>query len=275
MSIKLVAVDMDGTLLNENNILSPKTIKVVKAAKKHGVKVVLCTGRPLTGVMPFLKELGLTEATDYVITFNGALVQNTATGEILVRHTLARDQYLELETLSRQIGSHLHAEDDQFIYTANRDISPYTVGESALVNMPVRFRHVDEIAPNKAFSKVMLIDEPAVLAEAKTKIPADFFDRYQFVQSEAYFLEVLNKNAGKGNGLRDLANALNIDQSEVMAIGDQGNDLSMLEYAGFPVAMDNAIPELKKIAKVVTKSNHEGQDGVAYAIETYAFESQA
>ncbi|KRM24496.1 sugar-phosphatase [Latilactobacillus graminis] len=275
MSIKLVAVDMDGTLLNENNILSPRTIKVVKAAKKHGVKIVLCTGRPLTGVTPFLKTLGLTEASDYVITFNGALVQNTATGEILVRHTLSHNQYLELETLARQIGSHLHAEDDQFIYTANRNLSPYTVSESALVNMPIRFRHVDEIDPDKVFSKVMLIDEPAILAEAKMKIPAEFFKRYQFVQSEAYFLEVLNKNAGKGNGLRDLADALNIDQTEVMAIGDQGNDLSMLEYAGFPVAMENAIPELKKIAKVVTKSNREGQDGVAHAIETYAFTPNA
>lgn len=270
MSIKLVAVDMDGTLLNENNVLTPKTIEVVKAAKAQGIKVVLCTGRPLTGVTPFLHELGLTDSSDYVITFNGALVQNTATGEILVRHTLTHAQYLELETLSRTIGVHLHAEDDQFIYTANRDISPYTIGESALVNMPIKFRHVDEIAPDKAFSKVMLIDDPEVLAEGKAKIPADFFDRYQFVQSEPYFLEVLNTKAGKGNGLRDLANALNIDQSEVMAVGDQGNDLSMLAYAGLPVAMDNAIPELKKIAKVITKSNHLGQDGVAYAIEKYA-----
>ena len=117
MSIKLVAVDMDGTLLNENNVLSPKTIEVVKAAKAQGIKVVLCTGRPLTGVTPFLHELGLTDSSDYVITFNGALVQNTATGEILVRHTLTHAQYLELETLSRTIGVHLHAEDDQFIYT--------------------------------------------------------------------------------------------------------------------------------------------------------------
>jgi len=274
MSIKLVAVDMDGTLLNENNVLSPKTIKVVKTAKTQGIKVVLCTGRPLTGVTPFLQELGLTEASDYVITFNGALVQNTASGEILVRHTLTHTQYLEIESLSRQIGVHLHAEDDQFIYTANRDISRYTTGESALVNMPIKFRHVDEIAPDKAFSKAMLIDEPAILAEAKAKIPEHIFNEYQFVQSEPYFLEVLNKNAGKGNGLRDLANALGIQQDEVMAVGDQGNDLSMLEYAGLPVAMDNAIPELKAIAKVITKSNHLGQDGVAYAIEQHALSTK-
>ncbi|KRL61545.1 sugar-phosphatase [Latilactobacillus fuchuensis] len=274
MSIKLVAVDMDGTLLNENNVLSPKTIKVVKTAKTQGIKVVLCTGRPLTGVTPFLQELGLTEASDYVITFNGALVQNTASGEILVRHTLTHNQYLEIESLSRQIGVHLHAEDDQFIYTANRDISRYTTGESALVNMPIKFRHVDEIAPDKAFSKAMLIDEPAILAEAKAKIPEHIFNEYQFVQSEPYFLEVLNKNAGKGNGLRDLANALGIQQAEVMAVGDQGNDLSMLEYAGLPVAMDNAIPELKAIAKVITKSNHLGQDGVAYAIEQHALSTK-
>lgn len=275
MSIKLVAVDMDGTLLNEHKQLSPKTIQVVKAAKKQGVKVVLCTGRPLTGVTPFLKELGLTEASDYVITFNGALVQNTASGEILVRHTLTHAQYLEIESLSRQIGTHLHVEDDQFIYTANRDISPYTTGESTLVNMPIKFRHVDEIAPDKAFSKAMLIDDPEILAEGKAKIPADFFERYQFVQSEPYFLEVLNKKAGKGSGLSDLATALELTADQVMAIGDQGNDLSMLAYAGCPVAMDNAIPELKKLAKFVTKSNLLGQDGVAYAIEKFALQEQA
>ncbi|KRM71272.1 sugar-phosphatase [Lacticaseibacillus brantae] len=264
MSIKLVAIDMDGTLLNEHGQLNPATINAVKAAKVAGVKIVLCTGRPLPGIQQFLPELELNEPGDYAITYNGALVQHTSDGHVLAKHTLTYADYLRIEYVAQLIGVHSHAEDEVAIYTANHDISSYTVNEVALVNMPLKFQTADQFSRDHVFSKMMLIDDPEILAAAQKNLPADIKEDYYLVNSEPYYLEVLNKKASKGNGLADLANHLGIDVSETMAIGDQANDLSMLEYAGTAVAMGNAIDAVKNIANVVTETNI--NDGVAKAI---------
>ena len=269
MSIRLIAIDMDGTLLNENNLLTPTTIATIKEAKTRGIKIVLCSGRPLTGLQPFFKPLGLTAPGDYAITYNGAMVQHADTGEILLQHSLSYQDYVELTALAAKLGVHSHAEDEARMYTPDRDISEYSVRESYLVNMPLSYRLPTEFAQDKQFAKVMFIDDPKILAAAQAKIPAEFFARYYFVNSEPFFLEALNKKASKGNAVSDLAAHLGYTMDMVMAIGDQANDLPMIEAAGLGVAMGNAIPEVKAAAQVTTATNAE--DGVAKAIRTYAF----
>jgi len=96
MAIKLVAIDIDGTLVTDDKQLTNETITAINAATAQGVKVVLCTGRPLNGVQAYLKKLGLADqAESYVITFNGSLVQNT-NGDIIVRHTVAFNDYIDI-----------------------------------------------------------------------------------------------------------------------------------------------------------------------------------
>ncbi|RRK10376.1 sugar-phosphatase [Lactiplantibacillus garii] len=267
MSVKLIAIDMDGTLLNEHSELNPATIEAVHAAKAQGIKVVICTGRPLSGVTPFLKQLDLSGDDNYVITFNGSMAQ-TVTGKIITSLTLSHEDYIDIEALSRKLNIHCHVESEDHIYTANRDISPYTVGESSLVNMQIRYRTPDEMRPDLPIVKAMLIDHPDLLEAASQKIPTSFHDRFHIVRSAPYFLEILNNQASKGRTLKALAEYLHFNAAEVMAIGDQGNDLSMLEYATNSVAMGNGIPEAKQIAKYETKTNVE--DGVAYAIRQWA-----
>jgi len=269
MTIKLIAIDMDGTLLNEHGDLNPETIKTVKEAKERGIKIVLCTGRPLMGIERFLPVLELDQVGDYAITYNGALVQHTADGHVIAKHTLTYDDYLRIEYTARRLGVHSHAEDEKYIYTANHDISRYTIHEVELVNMPLRFQTADQFDRGHIFSKVMLIDEPDILAAAQQKLPADFATDYYVVNSEPFYLEVLNKHANKGSGLASLAEHLGLTAAEVMAIGDQANDLTMLEYADTAIAMGNAIPEVKAVATAVTATNRE--DGVAQAIQRYAF----
>lgn len=267
MKIKLIAIDIDGTLLNEKNELAQATIEAVQAARDAGIKVVLCTGRPLTGVKGYLDQLGLSGDDQYVVTFNGALAQ-TISGKVLVHHTLDYDQYRKLEQLSHQLGTHFHIETDQHIYTANKNISDYTIGEAFLVKMSVRYREVSEMPADLTVSKVMFIDHPAIINQAVSQLPDDFKDDFYFVQSEPFFLEAMNKAASKGNTITGLAADLGIDISDVMAIGDQGNDLSMIQAAGFGVAMGNGIDEVKDAAQAVTLTNRE--DGVAAAIRKYA-----
>ena len=269
MSIKMIAIDMDGTLLDPNQQLTAETIKTVKEAKTHGIKIVLCTGRPLTGLEQFFGPLGLVDPGDYAITYNGAMVQHADTKEILLQHSLSYDDFVDLTALANRLNVHSHAEDADYMYTPNADISKYSVRESYLVNMPMFYRLPDQFPHDKQFAKVMFIDEPDVLAAATAKIPADYFERYYFVNSEPFFLEALNKNASKGNAVTDLAQKLGYSMDEVMAIGDQANDLPMIKAAGCGVAMGNAIEEVKAHAQVITATNAE--NGVAKAIQQYAF----
>ncbi|WP_318767185.1 sugar-phosphatase [Lactiplantibacillus carotarum] len=267
MSVKLIAIDMDGTLLNEHSALNPATIAAINAAKAQGIKVVLCTGRPLSGVSPFLTQLGITGDDNYVITFNGSMAQ-TITGKIITSLTLTHNDYIDVEALSRKLAVHCHVESEDHIYTANRDISPYTVGESSLINMQIRYRTPEEMRPDLPIVKAMFIDTPALIDAAVAALPTAFNERFHIVRSAPYFLEILNNQASKGQTLKALAEYLGLTADNVMAIGDQGNDLSMLTYATHSVAMGNAIPEAKQIAKYETKTNVE--DGVAHAINTWA-----
>ncbi|GEN95064.1 sugar-phosphatase [Pediococcus ethanolidurans] len=266
MAIKLVAIDLDGTLLTDEKQITDKTVTVIKQASQKGVKIVLCTGRPLTGVAEHLKKLGLAGSDQYVITYNGALVQ-TIEGHTIIRHTLNYNDYTDLEALSRKLRSHFHVETENHIYTANKNLSPYTIGESFYVRMGIRYRAVSEMPTSLKIPKGMFIDPPEKITALRHKIPQTFLDNYYFVQSEPYFLEVLNKSASKGHALRDLAKRLKLKPENLMAIGDQGNDLSMLKVAGTPVAMANAISEAKQLATFITASNEE--DGVAKAIQKF------
>jgi hypothetical protein len=113
----------------------------------------------------------------------------------------------------------------------------------------------------------MMIDEPAILDKAIARIPADVKEKYTVLKSAPYFLEILDKRVNKGTGVKALADTLGIQPKEIMTLGDQENDIAMIEYAGMGVAMENAIPAVKEVANFVTKSNLE--DGVAYAIEKF------
>ena len=193
MSIKLVAVDIDGTLLTNDRKVTPEVFEAVQEAKKQGVKVIIATGRPIPGVQPLLNELNLKEEGDYVITFNGGLVQDTSTGENIITETMTYEDYLDIEFLSRKLDVHMHAITKQGIYTANRNIGKYTVHESSLVNMPIFYRTPEEMG-DKEIIKMMYIDEPEVLDAAIEKIPQEFFDKYTIVKSTPFYLEFMTKS---------------------------------------------------------------------------------
>lgn len=267
MSIKLIAIDIDGTLLDPNNQLTQANIDAIQAAEKAGIKVVLCTGRPLSGVQPYLDQLKISGSDQYAITFNGAMVQNLD-GKVIVNHTLSFDDFLETEMLGRKLNVHYQIETTDKIYAVNKSISPYTTAESFLVRLPVEYMTPEDFSDQIVMSKAMYVDFPEVISRVKPQLPASLSDHLSVVQSATYFIEIMNKKATKGNALSDLASALNFSASEVMAIGDNGNDLSMIEYAGTGVAMGNAIPEIKEVAQQVTSSN--ADNGVAQAIKNYA-----
>lgn len=264
MSIKLIAIDMDGTMLNSHHAISPRVKEMIKTAKDHGIKVAICTGRPYSGAAGYFEELGLSD--DFVICYNGAIVQHIKSGEQIAHYSLTHEDFLEIDTMARRLDVHLHLMDDKFIYTSNRDISPYTVRESFLVGMPVKYRTQEEITPDFSIIKMMMIDEETILDEAIAKLPDWFFEKYTALRSADFYFEILNKETDKGRGLERLAEHLGISQSETMAIGDNENDLAMIRYAGTGVAMGNAIQSVKDAADVIVADND--HDGVAEAIQS-------
>lgn len=266
MDIKLIAIDIDGTLLNENNELAQPTIDAITTARNKDVKIVLCTGRPLSGVQPYLDKLQISGGDEFAITFNGAMAQ-TLDGTVMVNHTITYEDFLETEMLSRKLKVNYQIETTDSIYTTNRDTNPYGIAESFLVRLPIKFRSPEEIPRDLVMSKAMFVDFPKNITEANKLIPDKLRKDMYVVQTEPFFIEMMNKQASKGKTLGELATQLNLTKDNVMAIGDQGNDLTMVDYAGFGVAMGNAIDEVKAAAQFITKPNTE--DGVAFAINKY------
>lgn len=190
--IKLVAIDLDGTLLNPERKITPAVKAAVKAAKTYGIKIVICTGRPLMGVTDILNELDLTEHGDYVITYNGALVQRADTGEEFIKESISREDFLDIDAMARKIGLPLMAITREGIYTSQRDIGKYVVHEAAMVNMPLYYRLPEEIGQLE-IAKVMTVDEPEKLDDGIAYMPFEFFERFNMVKSTPFYLEFMNK----------------------------------------------------------------------------------
>ncbi|MCF3943200.1 sugar-phosphatase [Oceanobacillus alkalisoli] len=262
---KLIAIDMDGTLLNDHHQVSKETKDTLMKAKEHGAKIVLCSGRPIVGMRQYIADLNLNEADDYAIAYNGAYIENTNTGEVVSEFSLEYKHLVELHDLSVELNVPMHYFDHEELYTPNKAISKYTVLESFLNDISLNYCPVDEFPKEQSIPNIMFIDEPVKLSEALKQLPKELADTYAMVKSAPHFAEFTHLKATKGNAVKRLAERLGIKQEEIMAIGDNGNDRSMIEYAGCGVAMENAIPELKEVADYQTLTNNE--DGVAHAIE--------
>ena len=267
---KLIAIDMDGTLLNDRHEVPEDVKNTLDEAKRQGIKIVLCSGRPIGGMRSYIEELNLKEDGDYVIAFNGAFLQNTHTNEVIAEVSLNHKDLVKLHGLSVKLNTPMHFFDVENLYTPNADISKYTILESYLTKVPLRYRQVSDIPTNLSIPKIMFIDEPVNLNKVIQALPENLNEQYTIVQSAPYFLEFVHPRVSKGYAVKMLAEQLGIKQEEVMSIGDNGNDLSMIQYAGCGVAMGNAIPEIKAAADFETLTNNEG--GVAHVIKKLALE---
>lgn len=262
---KLIAVDMDGTLLNENKEISHRCRKAISRLKEEGKKIVLATGRPLNGVMRYLEKLNLFDDNDYVIAFNGALVQGTKSKRIIFHQPLSLEAYKELYKVSRELGLNIHALTEKSVLTPKNN--PFTRIESEINQIPIVECAIEEIDSSTMIVKVMFIDEPEKLDAALPMIPEWVREKYTILRSAPYFLEFLDKRVNKGVGVSAVAKQLGLKREEIICVGDAGNDLDMIRYAGLGVAMGNAFDEIKSEADYITHTNEE--DGVAHVIEEF------
>lgn len=268
---KLIAIDMDGTLLNNAREISLRTYNTIQDAKSAGIKIVLASGRPLEGLRPYLEYLGLTGDDDFVIAYNGSLVQRVGNSEVLHRTTLRGSDAKRLQKVATQLDLFIHAfSTEQGLIT--HQYNQWTEIESSLNCVPVCETDFEQIDDNDHLIKIMMVAGETALDNAIAKLPAALRLDYTVVRSAPYFLEFLHLESNKGLGVAHLANILGIAAEQVMCIGDAENDHHMLKFAGLSVAMGNASPETKALADYIAPNND--QDGVAVAIEKHALQKQ-
>lgn len=267
MRIHLVAIDLDGTLLNSAKQITQTTAAILQAARRqHGVHIVLATARPPRSVRAFYSLL---ELDSPMINYNGALVHDPASGRVLLHKPIPVANAIRIVNLARKIYSEVlvSAEVMDKWYTDRVD-SAYLTETAKLVGP-------DVIAPieqwlTQSVTKLMLMgpaDRMAALAEAiRQHLP------YQVtvVQTEGELLQISHATVSKAQALRVVAAEMHVKREEVMAIGDNANDVGMLQWAGVGVAMGNAAPEALAVADVVT--DHNDADGAAHAIRRLIIE---
>ncbi|MFV0575406.1 MAG: sugar-phosphatase [Vibrio sp.] len=263
---KLIAIDMDGTLLNSEKQITEQNKQAITQARAQGVHVVLCSGRPLEGMLSALDALGMNTDEDYVISYNGSLVQTVASGTMIRQQILTGKDAKTIDEWSKRLNVDVHAFSlkEGLISPKNNKYTQHEcdINDITLTEMP--FEQLDDADP---ILKVMMVEDEEKLTPAFNALPEELFKQFTIVRSSPFFLEFMHPTSDKGAGVEALAEHLGINASEVIALGDAGNDHHMLEYAGLGIAMGNATEDTKALADFVTESND--NSGVAVAIEKF------
>jgi len=264
--IKLVAIDMDGTLLNSKKELLEETKQYFKNFHNKNTEtiLVLCTGRPESGIRPYLKDLGYLEENHYIISQNGANIYESQTGKRVMDSFVDSAAIQKWIELGKKHGISVMGAGVDYYYSFDEDPTEWMEFDVKLVSGKLK-RIPTKESLNTDFYKILLMGDEEQLNEFETYIPQEWRDEFYVVRSQKYLVEVLTKGVNKAFGLEKLAQKLNIQPSEIAAIGDAANDIEMLEYAGLAVAMGNASEEVKAIADIVTDTNE--NNGVIKAID--------
>lgn len=265
--IKLVALDLDNTLFTSDKQVSPDNRTALQLAQEKGVQVVLTTGRPLEAIRYLLDDLGLTGPDHYSITFNGGLVQRND-GTVLAQTLMSQAEVALVHAVVSEFGLTMDVISQGTVYSFSVDgrFSAYRE-----VNPNLTFVDVtspDELPADETYNKVVIVADQAYLDERITQLPADLYDQFEVFKSREIILEIMPKGVHKAAGLAQLIAHLGIEPSQVLTMGDEENDLSMLAWAGWGIAVGNAVPAAKQAARL-TLDRTNNQSAVAQAINRY------
>lgn len=264
--IKLVALDLDGTTLREDKTFSPRLVSVIKRLSSLGVYTAICSGRAPESVNEFAQILGLNEGHGYCVCFNGgALIRLDDITRDLFENTLNAQDLIDIEAAAVASGCVVHAYSTRRVLLTESNIK-FTEMEIAASMQPFeKLKFPEEINPQERCYKVIAVGEAERLDAMRSAVPASFKDRFNIARTHPNFLEFMVKGCSKGSTLHHLCAALNITRDNVVAFGDAENDIEMLQEAGIGVAVANAMPTLKAVARYQTYNYMD--DGVAIYLE--------
>lgn len=264
-NIKLIVFDLDGTLLNDERELSENNIKAIKKLLNNNIKIVIATGRPFAGFSRFLKQLGTLGKGNYSITNTGSIVrENVENGNIKTRALNINDYLFVNELTNIYEGIQTCIYTDDYIYIDEQSPNNAFIHDKNILRMVTR--NTDAYC-NEPICRINVMGEKELLDKFQQENLSILEKKYATVRNETFSYEILNKNSSKGKALKFLAGYLNIDRNQIMAFGDNVNDIEMIEYAGVSVAMGNGKDVLKSKADYIAKPNSE--DGVARFLIDY------
>ena len=265
MKYKVLVLDVDGTLLNDEREISKRTLAALLKVQQMGVRIVLASGRPTYGLMPLAKTLELGNYGGFVLSYNGCQIIKAQNGEILFERRINPEMLPYLEKKARKNGFAIFTYHDDTLITDSPD-NEYIKNEALLNNLKIIKEDEFSTAIDFAPCKCMLVsDKEKALIGLEQHWEKRLAGTLDAFRSEPYFLEVVPCGVNKANTLGALLEHLGVTREEVIAVGDGVCDVTMLQLAGMGVAMGHSQDSVKVCADYVTASNEE--DGVALAVE--------
>ena len=274
--IKTILLDIDGTLVNNEKVITPKTKEALLKAQSQGVRLAIASGRPDMGLYKWGRELEMDQHGGIFICFNGARVIDCQTGEELYSKTMAAEDAKEVLRHMQQFNVTPMVCHGEYMHTTDvfGGVIPYRGQDFNLVSYEARSNeyllceHRDMAEwVNFPVNKVLTAGEPAYLQEHFQEMQAPFQDRLSCMFTADFFFEFTAKDVNKATAIEMAYRNLGITREEMIAFGDAENDLPMLRYAGIGVAMGNAMESVKAAADEITLDNN--HDGIAVALEKH------
>ena len=264
--IRLIATDLDDTLLNARSDINPRVMDALHAAMAAGCGVALSSGRMLEAMLPLAERIGVNAP---MLLYNGALAYDHRTDETIFADQIPFETARDSAEMCESMGYYIQCYPGKRYYCDR--VTEYTRRYAASI-------HVDAIpvgmpvsawmkAHPSGMQKLLLIDTPEGATRAQEALRRAFPRGASFLKSKPYFLEIAPEGVDKGKALLRLAAHLGLSRDEVMAFGDGQNDVAMIAAAGTGVCMENGCPEARAAADLIAPSNIE--DGVAVVIEGY------
>lgn len=276
MIIKAIVLDIDGTLLNTGKIISEKTKQALIAAQEKGIKVILASGRPTTGMLELAEQLEMTKYEGFLVSYNGARVTDCLTKKVLFNQAMSIETgQAILEHLKKfDVIPMIDKEDYLYVndvYSGMLDLpdGAFNIIEYEARGGNFKLSEIDDLAAFATFpiNKILIAAQPEYLQKIAPALHAPFDEIVTAAFSAPFYFEFTDKGIDKAKALNTVFPEMGIHSENIIAFDDGHNDRSIIEYAGIGVAMGNAVDALKEIADDVTLSCDE--DGIAAGLEKY------
>lgn len=264
MAIKLVALDLDDTLLDSELKISGDCVRTIQEVRQRGVIITISTGRMYPSALPYALQLGIDVP---LITYQGAWVKNSLSQEILYYKPVPRELAREVIEYFQSSGIHCHS------YVYDRLVMESLTDEGqfytrlAGVEATLVDSLLGSLETGDALKIMAISNQEQKLLFLERELKNKYGDKLHITRSKPCFLEVMHPDADKARALEVIARHYRIDREEVMAVGDSYNDLEMIKWAGVGVAMGNAVRAVQDAADFITSSNEE--EGVAEALRHF------
>lgn len=265
-NICLIALDIDGTLTDSKKRLPEANREALIKVQKSGVRIILVSGRPLYGIRPIAEKLEMDKYEGYIMAFNGGVTIECQTDKQVSEFMLPKGITMELSLDAKDNDAVILTYEGDYIVTEKPD-DEYVQKEAFLNRMEVK--KIDDFGEYVKCNvpKCLIVGEPMKLAKTENKLKEKYEGILNVFRSEPYFLEIVPQGIDKAVALERFLRTIGQKRDNLMAMGDGFNDLPMIKYAGFSVAMSNAQEPVRAAADYVTLSNDES--GVAAAVEKF------